>query len=186
MYKISVMDQNCPSGVSWLVSWFVDDIERFELESIVISDSQAEVCFEKTIILENAKIEIMNSYGSKWMLCMDWCQIAMRFIRFDGRYIRLAKYKAKGICVDRRKKHGTFSCAENFGNPVLKTKVSSGVYAQTTEPYREDTVESLVWYPINEYESYEEMETAFREMKEPYFDQEEFYELFWDIPGECG
>ena len=219
MYKISVIDQNCPSGVTWLAEWFVDDLNRFEEEWIkkeddeeliarfrrakagvpisdltvngegaplVVGDRDAKVCFEKSVVLENERIEITNSYGSKWLLCMDWCRIDVRFARFDGRYLRLAKYKAKGICVDRRAKHGTFSCAKNFGNPVLKTNVSDGVYAQSREPYRNDTVESFVWYPINEYESFEEMETVFREMKEPYFTREEYYELFWDIPGESG
>ena len=153
--------------------------------NIVQKDETAELYYEKTVFMYDKDIEVLNSYYWPSYLHIDKSEFQVRYIKLFGRLLRLVKYKLTGVCQDDWLVGGKtdVTC---YGNPILKNHVLFRGRSFDTKDYNKNTIESIAYYPLGEFETEEEMKADYENLREDFFTAEELNVLFSDIPGEAG
>lgn len=164
-----------------ITDYYSDDPEL----NIVQKDEHAKIYYEKTVVMRNKDVTVHNGYDWPSDLHIDKSEYQVRYVRLWGRLLRLVKYKLTGISQDNWISGGNMevSC---YGNPVLKNnKVFCGKSYNITD-YSENTIESIVYFPLGSFEKEEEMRADYDDMREDFFTAEELDVLLSDIPGDAG
>lgn len=152
--------------------------------NIVQRDATSEVYYEKTVIMTKKVIDVLNGYRWPVTLFIDKCEFKIRYGLVFGRYLRLVKFHLRGTCQDwDGEEKRDVTC---FGNAVLKNMKTFRGLSRTTEPYSENTIESIAYHPLGSFDSEEDMLKDYNDTRDNFFTDEELSVLFADIPGEAG
>lgn len=156
--------------------------------NIVQEDPEAEVFFESKIEMRQRKVKVYNAYDWETEIFADRYYFHIQYVKFMGEYLRLVKYKLYGVC--QRDYLGVANYRKNtcFGNPVLIQHYENKdkKFSDSTDDFRNDTVESIIYYPLGIFDSFEELRAAYEIDRENPFSDEELDLLLTDIPGEAG
>lgn len=101
-----------------VTDWYSSD----DSELNIVQQGQSAVYGEKTVTLSKQTFEAHNAYDWPSQFYVDRWIIRFQWIGFDGKYYRLASYRAYGVCeynflIDR---WDSVTC---YGNPVLENTV---------------------------------------------------------------
>jgi len=156
--------------------------------NIVQYDADYEVYFEKNVELIDCKVDVYNGFRCKSELLIDRCDINVRYIKFKDKFFLIAKYLMCGVCREvsyLEKEYATVKC---YGNPVIKSNVVGYKESSDRCTFSDDVIESFVYYPVDCFDSIEELKADYNErlFDESFFGEDELNWLFTDIPGEAG
>ena len=161
-----------------ITDYYSDD----ENLNIVQMDSNSKVIDEVEYEKTNFDIDLYNAYNCSSKYYIFSLKYKLRKIAFKGDYYIIAKYKITGIAEYTwlsRNESDKYENASFYGNPVCSVKYSdeSFEYYPTTEPFKEDTIDSFVWHIVwNRKDN-----VVLDELNE-----EELQYLLRDIIGEAG
>lgn len=66
--------------------------------NIVQEDEDAEIYFEKVLVFKDKWLDLHNGFGWKKEFHFDELRVGLKYVRYDGNLLRLATYRAKGVC----------------------------------------------------------------------------------------
>lgn len=152
--------------------------------NIVQHDPETVVYSEYVLTKEDLRMTAKNAYDWSSVILADRGEFHVKYIRFQGKYLKLVKYKLYGACKERRKIYQELSC---YGNKILILNQDEDAPYQSEDRkvYRNDTVESIAFYPVKKYDSLEELQQACQKPAEWFADME-LVRLLEDIPGKAG
>lgn len=153
---------------------------------IVQYDGDAEIYREFIYSENDAKVELHNSYGCEAIYYLDKMAIQMRAVKFKGEYILQAKYSLEGICMKNLFGKGKYRAVTCWGNRVLEHRATFYDHSDDRDDYKDDLIESFVYFPFGKYESKEEMDAVYESIKKEGFTDDDLDHLMTDIPGEAG
>lgn len=128
---------------------------------------------------------MLNAYNWPAHVYVKKGEFQNRYVKAWGAYIRLVKFKLTGVCRD----NPFLECKQEivcFGNRVLKTHNIFEGYSNEIDDFSENTLESIAYYPLEYYETEEEMREAYSHSEDEFFSSDELNYLFRDIVGEAG
>lgn len=165
-----------------IVTDLYDDSEK---HNIVQQDKDCEIYETYLFERNNFDIDLSNSWGCVSRYHIKNMIIDIRWIRHQEHYYKIAKYKINGIARYGEFSDLKFSVANCYGNNILEKNRKSKEYTSNDfEEYAKDTIESIVYLPIDVFEDEEEL---LLNLKNKYLlSYKEIDALLMDIPGEAG
>lgn len=164
--------------------------------NIVQEDKNAEICEERSFTYEDYAVKLYNTYRCSTDVEFDNLTIALRKIRYEGKYILVGGYVGKGgKRLENRyiKASGEtikYSQMEYYGNNIaiyFKRKPDwnkmfladayRDFYTNDKDFYKDEVIETFVWLPIKDV-------TKNYKIKE--LTEVEISTLLRDIVGEAG
>ncbi len=164
-----------------VTDYYSDDPEL----NIVQKDETAKIFYKKTVVMCDKDVTVHNGYDWPSDLHIDKSEFHVRYVRLWDRLLRLVKYKLTGISQDDWLGDGNID-VPCYGNPVLKNNRMFCGRSDNTADYSENTIESIVYFPLGSFETEEEMRADYNDMREDFFSAEELDVLLSDIPGDAG
>lgn len=161
--------------------------------NIVQEDKNAEILFEKEIVIHDKLFTLLNAYRWESEIYAEETRIVFRGIKFKEKCYLIGSYKMKGVCEkDFFSKEERYRYIEVYGNPVIncnvqekplwyETEEGREFYAYQKEDFQEDTLETYCFVTVGEY-SEEELLNGSIDLES----DETFVYLMRDIPGEAG
>lgn len=185
-----VLLNNCPeeiekfrrSKAGEIVTDYYSDDESL---NIVQQDHQANTFFEKRIELSKRKVVVHNGFDFPMYVYFDKAYLWVRYVYFQGEYLRLVKYKLFGCYIESPILPGSYRAVPCWGNKILKRTIHSNS-EEMKNNFKNDTVESIAYYPLKILDSYEEMKQDYAELEHSFPSEEEIDILLSDIPGDAG
>lgn len=167
-----------------VTDYYSDDPEL----NIVQEDPEAKVFYEKKIEMRQRKVKVYNSYNRESEIFADRYQFHIKYVKFQGKYLRLVRYKLYGVCQKDYFGFGNYRRNTCFGNPVLIEHYDNKKkrLSDNTEDFQNDTVESIIYYESGNFDTLEELQAAYETDRENFLSDEELNLLLADIPGEAG
>lgn len=197
MFKITLFDNNVPSGGSGVFSCYCEDIDKFAEKwlplqfcentkerflrskngemvtdyysdspdlNIVQEDKDAVVYFDKDVIFRDKWLDLHNGFEFATKFHFDELIVSLKYARYDGDLLRLASYKATGVCfynsfTSSNKKYGAVTC---YGNRVLVESKNEEPFSSTsTEDFKDKTIEFIAYSPLGTFDDMESMKADF-------------------------
>ena len=165
-----------------IVTELYDDSEK---HNIVQQDKNYKIYETYLFERNNFDIDLSNAWGCASRYHIKNMIIDIRWIRHQEHYYKIAKYKINGIARYGEFSDLKFSVANCYGNNILEKNRKSKEYTSNDfEEYAKDTIESIVYLPIDVFEDEEEL---LLNLKNKYLlSYKEIDALLMDIPGEAG
>lgn len=152
--------------------------------NIVQEDKEAIVYYEKDVIFKDKWLKLHNGYGWGSDLHFDELVVSLKYVRYESNLLRLATYRAKGVCckdVFTDKDYSDVSC---FGNRVLiESENKEPFTSDNTEDFKDKTIEFIAYFPLDTFENMESMKKDF---DSPDLSDKELDRLLHDILGDAG
>lgn len=153
--------------------------------NIVQQDPGAEVVQELTVEESDKEYTVLNAYGWPSKLYVDHAFFHIRYVRFQNAFLKLSSYRLTGICKSGFDE-GTYTDVTCWGNKFLNSETCGERMAKSKDVFKQDRVESFVFYEIGRFDSMEDLQADFKQMKEHGLTERELDCLLKDIPGEAG
>lgn len=155
--------------------------------NIVQFDKASETIYETNIMIEDFKFKVFNTYGCPMILYGRKADFMIRYVKFQGEYIKLAKFKLWGVCRNDYLINGKYIAADCWGNPFLKTEGKEFKNrSHDLEDFKDKTIESFVYYKLETFKTIEEMSKSYMSGREKTLSRDDLQILLADIPGEAG
>lgn len=153
--------------------------------NIVQEDEDAEIYFEKVLVFKDKWLDLHNGFGWKKEFHFDELRVGLKYVRYDGNLLRLATYRAKGVCCrdffSSDKSYCDVSC---YGNPVLiESENQEPFRSDNTEDFKEKTIECIAYLPLG---TFEDMKSMRKDFDNPDLSDEWLDRLLCDILGDAG
>lgn len=154
--------------------------------NIVQEDQETEIYF-KHMIIHNRNVLLHNAYGGETQLHFGGCELDIRYVKFQGEFLRLVKYKLTGVCRDSLRPEIKYISVPCFGNHVLKCHSAVEYHgSDELEDFDSDTIECIAYLETGRFESLEALREDYERVWQNCFEEDELDQLFRDIPGEAG
>ena len=219
MFRITLFDNNIPSGGSGVISYYCEDIDKFAERwlplqfcedtkerflrskngemvtdyysndpslNIVQEDKDAVVYFQRDIVFKDKWLTLHNGYNYPTDYHFDKLLVGLKYIRYEGDLLRLATYKAYGICYKNNskfldKKYCAVAC---FGNRVLaESKNKEPLRSDNLKDFKDKTIEFIAYSLLGAFEDMDSMKNDF---DNPYLPDKLLDILLCDILGDAG
>lgn len=162
--------------------------------NIVQEDKNAEILFEKELVLRDKQFTLFNAYRWESEIYAEETHIVFRGIKFKGECYLIGSYKMKGVCQEN-----FFSEAEKdyktvgiYGNPIIncnvqektlwyKTEEGRAFYVYHKEDFKEDSLETYCFVTVGVYPEEKLLDGSINLESD-----ETMVCLMRDIPGEAG
>lgn len=153
--------------------------------NIVQEDKDAVIYFDKDVIFRDKWLTLHNGFGWAAEFHFDELCVGLKYVQFRGSLLRLATYKARGVCCSNfpslDKKYCDVSC---YGNPVLiESENQEPFYSDNTENFKEKTIECIACLPLGSFKDMDSMENDFNDTD---LSDEVLDKLLCDILGDAG
>lgn len=161
--------------------------------NIVQEDKEAEILFEKELVIKDKLFTLLNAYRWESEIFAEETRIVFRGIKFKEECYLIGSYKMKGVCEkDFFSKEEKYNHIAVYGNPVINCNVQEKplwykaedgreAYVYQREDFKEDSLETYCFVTVGEY-SEEELLNGSIDLES----DETFVYLMRDIPGEAG
>lgn len=153
--------------------------------NIVQEDKDAIIYFDKDVVFRDKWLTLHNGFGWATEFHFDELQVGLKYVRFRGSLLRLATYKARGVCCkdffSLNKNYCDVSC---YGNPVLiESENQEPFYSDNMEDFKDKTIESIACLPLGTFGDMKSMRKDFNntELSDELLDR-----LLCDILGDAG
>ena len=153
--------------------------------NIVQQDKDDKVLFEKKLKRKGRKAVVHNGYNWPMDVYFDHAIFDIKYIYFQGTYMRLVRYKLCGVYIGNSLFENRFDTVPCWGNEILKSSIHTED-GMNPNAYANDTVESIAYYPMGTAESEEELKRLFDEDDRKFPNKRQLDRLLRDIPGEAG
>lgn len=153
--------------------------------NIVQKDDSSEILFEKTIITRKQKLKVHDICDEPQYLYVDVCKYYVRYVKFQGEFLKLVRYKFYGVLTNSNYSFDKISLDQItcLSNPMLRCAVVDCMGRKNKINCKNDTVESIAYYLMEDFNSIEELEKDYMDEREPFFSEEELEFLLRDIQG---
>ena len=169
-----------------IVTDYYSDAEEL---NIVQKDSNSKIHRNHKYTRHNTWLHLLNGYDCEYKLYVKDITFFIRYIQFNGKYYKVAKYEASGVCTEFAGLHEV----NVYGNPFVNVRkydirdyrIKDGKHKKyTKEDFADDKLQCFVWNVLKEYDNYEDMlEDANKRAR---LSKEEIIWLMADIPGDAG
>lgn len=172
-------------GIQATDFWTIYEVEE---NNIVQEDAFSEIISEISYQYTDKTILTYNVNNEEDKYHFDKLTIYVRKVKYEDKYILLAKYYAEGVAevyqhFDKKlNKSFKYINLSYYGNPVahLDSDLLDFVASNDKEPYKNTSLKSFAWTKIDELNDGKKLPKNFRLNK----DQTAY--LFGDIPGYAG
>lgn len=165
-----------------VIDYYSDDPEL----DIVQYDGEAKVYREFLYCENDAEVTIHNGYYCEAVYYADKLEIKIRAVKFKGEYMLQAKYASEGMCMKNWLGERKYSDVNCWGNPVLEHSKSFHEHSDDRADYKDDRIESFVYFALKKFETKEELDAEYELIKREGLTDEDLDFLMTDIPGEAG
>lgn len=153
--------------------------------NIVQEDKAAIIYFDKDVIFSDKWLTLYNGFHWAIEFHFDELCVGLKYVRFRGSLLRLATYRARGVCRSNfpfpGKKYCDVSC---YGNPVLiESENQEPFYSDHTENFKEKTIECIAYLPLG---TFGDMKSMRKDFDNPDLSDEWLGRLLCDILGDAG
>lgn len=163
--------------------------------NIVQCDENAVVLLEKEYQYNDTEFTLLNAYLWDSKIYAKTTQITLRYIKFNGYYYLIGRYKLSGACRKNLwvlEGEDTWNSCAVYGNPVHITKYKNVEpwideagryrYSYLKEAFKDDEIETYCWITVRRYNKEDDLDK--RELDE--LSEDLLSVLMADIPGEGG
>lgn len=166
----------CSKAGEIITDYYSDDPKL----NIVQQDCQAKIVCDKKVDLYEKEIIVHNGYGCPSYVYFARGSFEIKYVSFLKKFYKLVKYKLYGGCVKSIADKNLYFPVHCWGNKILKCSISED-NAMNKSQFKNDTVESIAYYPLTKTDTWEELKNM-----EASLTDEELDLLLCDIPGEAG
>lgn len=161
-------------------------------ENIFQEDKEADIFFEKEIVIKGRLFTLLNAYCCPVEVYAEETTIVFRGVRFLDEDFLIGKYKMNGVCQKMFSDMEAFERVNIWGNPIINSKRQEKVTWKEKDGEREITIYSVDDFKDDYLETYcfvtvgifskEEILSGDIDLES----DEILTRLFMDIPGEAG
>lgn len=141
--------------------------------------------FQQTMKFENLETIVTNGFGCETKYYMKDITITYKYICFNDKYVKMAKFKAKGVCSDSVVRSEGYVCPVLFGNRVIEISDTSDLpYKSQDKSVFDEVTAELIAY--KELQVFDDFEDALDDWKLNLVNDMELDILFQDFVGDAG
>ena len=132
--------------------------EQYDEYNMVQYSENCKCVFQQTVNFENLEAIVTNGFGCETKYYMKDIAITYKYICFNDKYVKIAKFKAKGVCSDSVCVSEGYVNPMLFGNRVIEISdtLELPYKSQDKSVYDEVTAELIAYKELEVFETFAE------------------------------
>lgn len=190
MYKVEVKDRTKEQNTT---IYFTEDVKALrhlwevneEKEIPSITETELNVGAKQDFSMKKSNLVLHNTRGHEGRYYIEELTVKIRWVFCEGKYRKLGKFIATGICKENTYGEGGFELVTCCGNPVL-SHYSSSIVPLVSDFEEDFAKEKITMLAYKELEQFSDIEEVNADIAKKSFTDAEAEVLLHDIPGELG